>query len=138
MRGASRTATRGTGVTSLALHHPPTLRMDGKSSEAPPRTATEVRRLQRQLRRRTRVAHTLAIGGDGGVYGTITTSGLLRIFRALRLRASPDVHFVDIGSGIGRVLLAAHLAFPGIRTSGIEVDAHLFRLGRACLCMEGE
>lgn len=37
-----------------------------------------------------------------------------------------DEHFVDLGSGLGRVVMLAHL-LSGVRASGIELQAHLVR-----------
>lgn len=45
-----------------------------------------------------------------------------------------DDHLVDLGSGLGRVLILAHL-LSGARAHGVEIQEHLVRSARA-LCAE--
>lgn len=52
---------------------------------------------------------------------------ILAMVRELPLRA--DDHFVDLGSGLGRVLILAHLV-SGARVSGVEIQEHLVRMSR--------
>ena len=42
----------------------------------------------------------------------------------------PDDHLVDVGSGLGRVVIVAHL-LSGARASGVELQAHLVERARA-------
>jgi SAM-dependent methyltransferase len=42
----------------------------------------------------------------------------------------PDDHFVDLGSGLGRVVVLAHL-LSGARAEGVEIQEHLVRGARA-------
>ncbi|MBN9163553.1 MAG: hypothetical protein BGO98_17950 [Myxococcales bacterium 68-20] len=42
----------------------------------------------------------------------------------------PDDDFVDLGSGLGRVAILAHL-LSGARARGVEIQEHLVRSGRA-------
>lgn len=48
----------------------------------------------------------------------------------------PDDTFVDLGSGLGRVVILAHL-LSGARASGIEIQAHLVESARARCAMLG-
>ncbi|KAJ9513041.1 hypothetical protein QJQ45_029470 [Haematococcus lacustris] len=65
-------------------------------------------------------------GGEGveGIYGSITQTGMQRIFESMRHNCGLDSSsvLVDIGAGLGRPLLHA-LVSPGIRGSfGVELD----------------
>src|SRR5687767_10872715 len=53
---------------------------------------------------------------------------ILAMVRELPLRAND--HLVDLGSGLGRVLILAHLA-SGARVSGVEIQEHLVHASRA-------
>lgn len=48
----------------------------------------------------------------------------------LEAPVQPDDHLVDLGSGLGRVLILAHL-LSGARASGVEIQEHLVRSARA-------
>jgi len=54
------------------------------------------------------------------VYGERTPVGTRQLIAATRLGAG-DV-FVDLGSGVGKVVLQVALAIPGVRCIGIEID----------------
>jgi len=54
------------------------------------------------------------------VYGELTPVGTRQLIAATRLSAG-DV-FVDLGSGVGKVVLQVALAVPGVRCIGIEID----------------
>jgi hypothetical protein len=54
------------------------------------------------------------------VYGELTAVGVRQLIRVTRLSAG-DV-FVDLGSGIGKVVLQVALAVPGVQCIGIEID----------------
>lgn len=54
------------------------------------------------------------------VYGELTPVGTRQLIAATRL-AADDV-FVDLGSGVGKVVLQVALAIPGVRCIGIEID----------------
>jgi hypothetical protein len=54
------------------------------------------------------------------VYGELTSVGVRQLIRATRLGA--DDVFVDLGSGVGKVVLRVALAVPGVRCIGIEID----------------
>jgi len=54
------------------------------------------------------------------VYGELTSAGVRQLIRATRLSA--DDVFVDLGSGVGKVVLRVALAVPGVRCIGIEID----------------
>lgn len=57
--------------------------------------------------------------------------GVDEILAVLReARPGPGSHFVDVGSGIGRVALLAHL-ITGARATGIEIQARLVDVARA-------
>ncbi len=62
---------------------------------------------------------------------------IVAMVQALPLRA--EDHFVDLGSGLGRVVMLAHL-LSGARCTGIEIQEHLVRKARAsseALALEG-
>lgn len=48
----------------------------------------------------------------------------------LEVPLRPDDDFVDLGSGLGRVAILAHL-LSGARARGVEIQEHLVRSGRA-------
>jgi SAM-dependent methyltransferase len=48
----------------------------------------------------------------------------------LEVPVQPDDDFVDLGSGLGRVVLLAHL-LSGARACGVEIQEHLVRSARA-------
>jgi SAM-dependent methyltransferase len=52
----------------------------------------------------------------------------------LEVPLKPDDDFVDLGSGLGRVAILAHL-LSGARARGVEIQEHLVRSGRA-RCVE--
>jgi SAM-dependent methyltransferase len=52
---------------------------------------------------------------------------ILAMVREVQLR--PDDEVVDLGSGVGRVLILAHL-LSGARARGVEIQEHLVRSGR--------
>jgi len=54
------------------------------------------------------------------VYGELTSVGVRQLIRATRLSA--DDVFVDLGSGVGKVVLQVALTVPGVRCIGIEID----------------
>jgi hypothetical protein len=54
------------------------------------------------------------------VYGELTSAGVRQLIRATRLGA--DDVFVDLGSGVGKIVLQVALAVPGVRCIGIEID----------------
>jgi len=54
------------------------------------------------------------------VYGELTPVGTRKLIAATRLSA--DDVFVDLGSGVGKVVLQVALAVPGVRCIGIEID----------------
>jgi hypothetical protein len=54
------------------------------------------------------------------VYGELTSAGVRQLIRATGLSA--DDVFVDLGSGVGKVVLQVALAVPGVRCIGIEID----------------
>lgn len=54
------------------------------------------------------------------VYGELTPAGTRQLIRATRL--GPGDVFVDLGSGVGKVVLQVALAVPGVRCIGIEID----------------
>jgi hypothetical protein len=54
------------------------------------------------------------------VYGELTSVGVRQLIRATRLGA--DDVFVDLGSGVGKVVLRIALAVPGVRCIGMEID----------------
>jgi len=54
------------------------------------------------------------------VYGELTSAGVRQLIRATRLSA--DDVFVDLGSGVGKVVLQVALAVSGVRCIGIEID----------------
>lgn len=64
--------------------------------------------------------------GDAGGYGTLHVGNLRAIFA--RIPALPERHLVDFGSGLGRVLFAAHLE-GFAHATGVEFSAEL--VGRA-------
>jgi hypothetical protein len=57
---------------------------------------------------------------------------ILAMVREVPIR--PDDELVDLGSGLGRVVILAHL-LSGARARGIEIQEHLVRSAKAC-CAE--
>jgi SAM-dependent methyltransferase len=53
---------------------------------------------------------------------------ILAMLRDVPMR--PDDDLVDLGSGLGRVVILAHL-LTGVRARGVEIQAHLVRSARA-------
>jgi len=68
------------------------------------------------------------------VYGELTTAGLRRVFAALGIlghepvaRSGKHVHFLDFGSGLGKLVIQAYLEFPAVHDSvGFELHKDRF------------
>lgn len=54
------------------------------------------------------------------VYGEITPAGVTQLIDAVRLSAADT--FIDLGSGVGKVVLQAAMMVPGARCTGVEID----------------
>ncbi|WP_051293590.1 hypothetical protein [Pseudoduganella violaceinigra] len=55
------------------------------------------------------------------IYGEFTQQELDNYFEAIAPWLPPQGHFIDLGSGLGKVVLNAALALPGMRCTGIEL-----------------
>jgi len=55
------------------------------------------------------------------IYGEFTQAELDRYFAALVPLLPEQGHFIDLGSGLGKVVMHAALALPGMRCSGVEL-----------------
>lgn len=71
----------------------------------------------------------------GGVpYIPCAVAEILDLVREVPLR--PDDVLVDLGAGLGRVLMLAHL-LSGARGRGVEIQQHLVDAARACAVARG-
>lgn len=59
-------------------------------------------------------------------YGELVASELEFIFSKMNLTS--DMHFVDLGSGIGKITLCASLLFPFLSSTGIEIVPSLHEI----------
>ena len=69
--------------------------------------------------------------GRAHVYGELTPAGVAQLVRATRMTASDS--FIDLGSGVGKVVLQVAMLVPGIRSMGIELDSERHEGARRAL-----
>ncbi|KAI8473212.1 MAG: hypothetical protein J3K34DRAFT_519071, partial [Monoraphidium minutum] len=66
-------------------------------------------------------------GGEGveGIYGSITATGMQRVFDVLHHSCGlgPKSTLIDVGAGLGRPLLHAALSYSLVGAYGVELDA---------------
>lgn len=55
------------------------------------------------------------------IYGEFTQQELDNYFNEMAPWLPPQGHFIDLGSGLGKVVMSAALAFPGLRCTGVEL-----------------
>lgn len=55
------------------------------------------------------------------IYGEFTQQELDNYFNEMAPWLPPTGHFIDLGSGLGKVVMSAALAFPGLRCTGVEL-----------------
>ncbi|MTW13574.1 histone methylation protein DOT1-like protein [Pseudoduganella eburnea] len=55
------------------------------------------------------------------IYGEFTQQELDNYFNEMAPYLPPKGHFIDLGSGLGKVVMSAALAFPGLRCTGVEL-----------------
>lgn len=68
---------------------------------------------------------------DGAlIYGEFTQAELDAYFEALRPYLPARGRFVDLGSGLGKVVMTAALALPGMQCCGIELLGYRHRLAQ--------
>lgn len=67
------------------------------------------------------------------IYGEFTQQELDNYFAALAPYLPPQGHFIDLGSGLGKVVMTAALALPGMRCTGVELLGYRHRLAQARL-----
>jgi hypothetical protein len=68
---------------------------------------------------------------DGSlVYGELSDEELERYFAAISPLLVPGCEFVDLGSGLGKVVMTAALHYPFKRCKGVEILAYRERLSR--------
>ena len=68
---------------------------------------------------------------DGSlVYGELTSEELQNYFAAVCPLLSPGGHFVDLGSGLGKVVMTAGLNFPFDTCKGIEIVPYRHRMAQ--------
>ena len=66
---------------------------------------------------------------DGSlVYGELTSEELHQYFLEVCPLLKPDGHFVDLGSGLGKVVMTAGLNFPFATCKGIEIVPYRHRM----------
>ena len=69
--------------------------------------------------------------GRAHVYGELTPAGVAQLVRATQMTDSDS--FVDLGSGVGKVVLQVAMLVPGIRCLGIELDSERHEGARRAL-----
>jgi hypothetical protein len=55
------------------------------------------------------------------IYGEFSQQELDNYFNEMAPYLPPKGHFIDLGSGLGKVVMSAALAFPGLRCTGVEL-----------------
>lgn len=66
---------------------------------------------------------------DGSlVYGELSQEELVRYFEAISPMLVPGAKFVDLGSGLGKVVMSAALHFPFAHCKGVEIVPYRHRL----------
>ncbi len=66
---------------------------------------------------------------DGSlVYGELTQEELAGYFEALGPFVTPGLNFVDLGSGLGKVVMTAALSFPFAHCKGVEILPYRHRM----------
>ncbi len=64
-------------------------------------------------------------------YGELTITELVHIFSTMDL--TPDMHFIDLGSGIGKIILFVSILYPFISLQGIEIVSSLHEVANSML-----
>ena len=67
------------------------------------------------------------------IYGEFTQQELDNYFAALQPYLPAQGHFIDLGSGLGKVVLSAALALPGMRCMGVELLGFRHEMAQARL-----
>lgn len=67
------------------------------------------------------------------IYGEYTQQELDNYFAALAPLLPPQGHFIDLGSGLGKVVMHAALSLPGMRCTGIELLGYRHAMAQARL-----
>lgn len=67
------------------------------------------------------------------IYGEFTQQELDKYFAAVAPFLPAQGHFIDLGSGLGKVVLHAALALPGMRCSGVELLRYRHEMAQARL-----
>jgi hypothetical protein len=67
------------------------------------------------------------------IYGEFTQQELDRYFETLAPWLPAHGHFIDLGSGLGKVVMTAALALPGMRCTGVELLEYRHRMAQARL-----
>jgi hypothetical protein len=67
------------------------------------------------------------------IYGEFTRQELDNYFAALAPLLPAQGHFIDLGSGLGKVVMTAALALPGMRCTGVELLGYRHAMARARL-----
>jgi hypothetical protein len=67
------------------------------------------------------------------IYGEFSQEELDNYFAAVAPLLPPQGHFIDLGSGLGKVVLSAALAFPGMRCTGVELLGYRHAMAQARL-----
>jgi hypothetical protein len=65
------------------------------------------------------------------VYGELTVVGIRQLIRAAGIGAGD--RFVDLGSGVGKIVLGVALEVPGVTCVGLEIDAERHERASAVL-----
>jgi hypothetical protein len=67
------------------------------------------------------------------IYGEFTQEELDHYFAVLAPMLPPQGHFIDLGSGLGKVVMRAALALPGMRCTGVELLGYRHAMAQARL-----
>lgn len=67
------------------------------------------------------------------IYGEFTPQELDRYFETLAPWLPAQGRFIDLGSGLGKVVMTAALALPGMRCTGVELLEYRHRMAQARL-----
>lgn len=67
------------------------------------------------------------------IYGEFTQQELDNYFAAMAPLLPAQGHFIDLGSGLGKVVMHAALALPGMRCTGVELLGYRHRMAQARL-----